>query len=90
LGRTDSSDYRQNLNAVDRCLKMAKRTDQERRALRDAGYVYNQREQRWMSQDELQHWNMKQQRDTDMGKVVYVLSIIFVVVITAVTFMINM
>jgi hypothetical protein len=69
---------------------MAKRTDQERRALRDAGYVYNQREQRWMSQDELQHWNMKQQRDTDMGKVVYVLSIIFVVVITAVTFMINM
>ena len=46
--------------------KMAKRTQKEIKALKDAGYVYNQREQRWMSQGELQQWSDNKEREGDI------------------------
>jgi hypothetical protein len=75
------------INAV---VKMAKRTQKEIKALKDAGYVWNQHSQSWMSQEELLQWNAEAEKGAETGKVVYALQIIFVVVVTTVTFLIYM
>jgi hypothetical protein len=57
--------------------KMAKRTQKEIKALKDAGYVYNQREQRWMSPEDWQKWEDNQKHEDDINNFMKWLYILF-------------
>jgi hypothetical protein len=56
---------------------MAKRTQKEIQALKDAGYVWNQYEQRWMSQEELRQWNADNQKEARSGTEIFVREMIY-------------
>ena len=55
------------IRCIESVPKMAKRTQKEIKALKDAGYVYNQREQSWMSPEDWQKWNDNQKLEGDIN-----------------------
>ena len=65
---------------------MAKRTQKEIQALKDAGYVYNPYIQRWMSQEELQQWNAEAEKETRSYTGIFSREIIYAIVTVIVVF----